>query len=74
MEWLLIGTRLLPNANYIGIERNGEPTDAFTGGSLRQQDSEQTESWEVALYLEQIAHAAVEYLVQLTMRLQDSML
>ena len=39
-----------------------------------QQDSEQSESWEVALYFEQMADAAVEYLVQLTMRLQDSML
>ena len=39
-----------------------------------QQDSEQSGSWQVALYFEQMAEAAVEYLVQLTMRLQDSML
>ena len=39
-----------------------------------QQDSEQSDSWQVALYFEQMADAAVDYLVQLTMRLQDSML
>ena len=36
-----------------------------------QQDSD---SWEIALYFEQMSDEAIEYLVQLTMRLQDSML
>ena len=35
---------------------------------------EDIESWEVALYFEQMADEAIDYLVQLTMRLQDSML
>ena len=36
-----------------------------------QQD---TDTWEIALYFEQMSDDAIEYLVQLTMRLQDSML
>ena len=35
---------------------------------------EDTGRWEVALYFEEMADEAIDYLVQLTMRLQDSML
>ena len=37
-------------------------------------NEEEVDSWEVALYFEQMADKAIDYLVQLTMRLQDSML
>lgn len=35
---------------------------------------EDTDRWEVALYFEKMSEEAIDYLVQLTMRLQDSML
>ena len=69
-------TSMIPNTKLL-VALNGDGvTHRCVARVVRcfQRDSEQSESWVVALYFEQMADAAVEYLVQLTMRLQDSML
>lgn len=69
-------TPMVPNTRLlVALDGDGD-THRCIARVVRctQRDSEQSESWEVALYFEQMADAAVEYLVQLTARLQDSML
>lgn len=43
-------------------------------GRVVRCSEEDYDRWEVALYFEQMSDKAIDYLVQLTMRLQDSML
>ena len=69
-------TSMVPNTRLlVALDGDGD-THRCIARVVRctQRDSEQSESWEVALYFEQMADAAVEYLVRLTTRLQDSML
>jgi hypothetical protein len=66
-------TQLPLNSKLLVALKTPEDTHRCVARVVRQSEVD-TDAWEVALYFEQMEDAAIDHLVQLTQRLQDSML